>query len=89
MMSDKELTAMQSVLSTLDELDEDTKKRVIGWVVDRLGMPPRQGGAPIADRGAAALNPSAEPTEGFSSFAELFNAISPNTNAMKVLAAAY
>ena len=91
-MDDSELRAMQDVLKAIEALDEATKKRVIVWASERLGISVgRVNSAPRASTGAGRNSENSETNqEGtFSTFAELFNAASPANNPQKALVAAY
>lgn len=91
-MDDSELRSMHEVLKAVDGLDEATRKRVIAWAAERLGvvlgrgrLQPAVGGG----NGLASENISENQELAFSTFAELFNAISPANNPQKALVAAY
>lgn len=80
MADDPELVAMGAVRDALEELDEDTRRRVLRWATERF----RSFSPPPANRSGAIPAP-----EGFSDFASLFATANPGTEAEKALVAAY
>ncbi len=77
-MEDPELNAMQSILKTLNELEENSRSRVLAWVADRLKIQTPQNGS-SAD----------QDEQEFKTFADLYNCASPITNPDKALVAGY
>lgn len=86
---DKEISAMQEVVSALTELKEDEQARVLRWAADRfgitLGPQPSSGKAFAAD----ASNASETREREFEDFASLFNRMTPKGGPEKALSAAY
>lgn len=91
-MDDSELRAMQAVLTAIDGLDEATKKRIIAWASERVGIsigkasPTLSAGSRLAS-GEDKFQKNQD--SRFDTFAELFNATSPVNNPQKALVAAY
>lgn len=96
--ADPELNAMGAVLSALTPLDREAKARVLSWAAKRFEIqadlppppPPRtdtdgRNGA----EGSGAPSPPTSDLMAFETLGELFSAASPNTDAQKVLVAAY
>jgi len=85
-MPDNELTVMQTVFEALHGLeDEQARARVLSWVTDKLGMK-----NPSAAQTKPKQEPENEPgvhNSEFATFADLFNATSPNANPEKALVA--
>jgi hypothetical protein len=77
MPDDPELVAMENVMEAVKDLDEETRKRVLSWAVNRFHVTPPKGvpGSPE------------EPTDG--DFAELYNAANPTRDADRALVAGY
>jgi len=96
---DKEFTAMQTVFAALNELTEEgARQRVMDYVVNRLGLSvqakPKVSAKPAApDDEADDDNESAAPTPAnlmeYGSFAELYDAAQPKTQADKALVGGY
>ncbi len=94
--ADLEFAAMRTVYTALEGLDEGARARVLDYVSSRLGLasfarplpkPPAGGkdDEDVADEGAGTQVPEL----GFSSFAELFDAVQPKTNSDRALVAGY
>lgn len=86
-MADSELTAMQTVFDTLHGLDEQAQARVLAWVTNKLG---------VKNPAAAQPKPDPEPDDepdtdrsGFATFADLYDAASPDAGPDKALVAGY
>jgi hypothetical protein len=93
MTEDRELAAMQTILGALNPLEEDARSRVMAYIVDRLeidALSTARGGEQRVDppEGNGAEREQAT-SRTFHSFAELFDATSPNTNPEKALVAGY
>jgi hypothetical protein len=89
---DQELTAMQSVLGILSELpDGEAQERVITYVTARLNLAGvSQSAKRVASSGEELETGGNAPSQPqLDTFADLFNVVSPTTNADKALVAAY
>lgn len=86
-MEDPELNAMQSILKTLNELEESSRSRVLAWVADRLEIQT----PPIGSINQAGKNDSFtdQGEHEFKTFADLYHCASPITNQDKALVAGY
>lgn len=94
MSMDTELEAINAILKAFDPLDADGRGRVFQYVANRLGIAAK----PFAGSGSQSTTkppPHASgggmPSDGakFDSFADLFHAAKPETNAQKALVAGY
>lgn len=99
---DAELKAMQTIYGTLVALDDDARKRVVSYVSSRLGLgaqvqnpysKPKHGAMPSPDHDSFDESEGeeevAEGPQKFEHLAELFDAVSPQTDQERVLVAAY
>lgn len=86
-MPDPELDAMQQAFAILKPLEPAARKRAYKWVGDRLGI--ESATKPDLSRSRAQTGEGMPEGQGFDTFADLFNAALPNTNADKALTAAY
>lgn len=85
MEQDQELQAMQQVLDTLSALTEEgSKERVLQYVAARLGIEKGSTESPTHR-----TDTTSEFINHFATFADLFNAYSPGTNADRALIAGY
>jgi len=87
---DPEVKAMQSIYATLKELEENAQKRVIGWVVDRLGLSggkKRLGFGGSGD-GPGDMNEKGVQISSFESLSDLFSKVNLSNVSDKVLIAA-
>ena len=83
MAGDLEIEAMLVSARAIEPLDPSAKRRVLDWLCDRFGgTPPTPAGSAVS-----ATAPSIRGEYG--TFADLFDAASPNTEKEKVLVAAY
>jgi hypothetical protein len=78
---------MQKLFDVLDPLDEGTRARVLAWVSNRLEIKAAQ--APVQSHVADSRTSGRGPQSDFSTFADLFNAASPSTNADRAMTAGY
>ncbi|MFT4242571.1 MAG: hypothetical protein QM569_09820 [Acidovorax sp.] len=95
----KEFSAIKAVHDALEPLEEEARTRVLTYIASLLGIDAKvaSGRAAAATEGdgdedADAVEPAAEPAKGtptFSTFAELYAAASPKTNAEKALVVGY
>lgn len=90
---DEEFAAIQSIYAALEPLDDDARTRVVTYIVSRLeidieGSGPDEPGETSSETEAVI---SAEQVQApkYNSFAELFDAAKPTTNATKALVAGY
>ena len=93
---DKEFAAMKTVYEALQPLDENSRQRVVDYVASRLEISIKKSTVPAVvgadteadggDLGRDELSPSESEYE---TFAELFDAAGPRSNADKALIAAY
>jgi len=88
-----ELTAMQEVHAILAKLSPEARGRVVAWAVSVMNVaasPSTPSGRPAA---SAEKRPTGSTGEGagdsFDTFAELFSAAAPKTNAEKALVGGY
>jgi hypothetical protein len=102
-VEDPELAAMSAVSTALSPLDESQVRRVLGWALDRFGVAAAvatgraTGGDASADRSPdrgdgenqADGNGHVDSGQQFAEFAELYDAVSPKSNAERALTAAY
>ena len=92
---DDELTAIQTVLQTLNPLEPDSRQRVVEYVTARLEISTMRAGLPDLGPGKVEDNENAPeggkktPQVGFETFAELFDAAQPHDNGQKALVAGY
>jgi hypothetical protein len=91
---DPELNAMQAILTALEPLEVEGRRRVVTWVMGRfeLGVAPVAKGGPRVqenqgDAAAAGASNSGAPT--FNTLGELFAAANPETNGQKALVVGY
>jgi len=88
MQQDEELNAIQAVLAALSTLESDAaRQRVLKYFVDRMGLP--AGSAHAPSRNPAPGVSSSSTNSPFATFAELFEAAAPESNADRALVAAY
>jgi hypothetical protein len=94
--SDTEFSAMHAVYAALAPLDEDARLRVVDYIVARLEISPRSAlPDPPADTLAGSRNYEGTLKEEkavgskFGSFAELYDAAQPTSQAEKALVAGY
>ncbi len=83
---------MQSVLGILSDLpDEGSQERVVAYVSARLNLrfSQRPAAAAPSETDSGHSNGDAASKGSFDTFADLFNAVSPATNADKALVAGY
>ncbi len=86
-MEDPELNAMQSILKTLNDLEENSRSRVLAWVADRLEIQsPQMGSISQTDQNGSSAD---QDEQDFKTFADLYNCASPITNPDKALVAGY
>lgn len=78
-----ELAAMKSVAEALSKLDASARARVLHWAAGSLGVK--------TDEGASAnrRQDTSTTSSDFGSFADLYSATSPNTDADRALVAGY
>lgn len=101
--ADAEFSAMQTLYTVLEPLDDDARSRVVGYIVSRLEVglsgAAKPSGFARASSGSASV-PTSEEEEvaiekeekgapKYSSLAELYDATQPTSNADKALVAAY
>ncbi|MGF1594617.1 MAG: hypothetical protein ACFCUW_15150 [Kiloniellaceae bacterium] len=93
--ADEEFAAMQTVYKALNPLGEDARRRVIEYIVDRLGIAPPSlatvdpSSGPTEEEGDEGSTGRPAPSRDYSSFAEIYDAAQPRSNADKALVAAY
>lgn len=94
--ADVEFTAMQAVYKALEPLDDDARKRVVEYISARLeiapSMPKRLRAEHVAsddEIDEAALEAEKKGAPKYGSFAELYDAAQPKTNAERALVAGY
>lgn len=95
----KEFSAIKAVHDALEPLEEEARTRVLTYIASLLGIDAKVASGRVAaategdgDEDADTAEPAAEPAKGtptFSTFAELYAAASPKTNAEKALVAGY
>ncbi|MEV8053089.1 hypothetical protein [Streptomyces bacillaris] len=97
-VDDAEIRAMGSVVSALNELEDDaTRARVLRWAAERFGIsapapnPATNVNPPeVNDDGRVRTKSPAVPTDPvFDDFVDLFDAVDPKTDLDKVLTGAY
>jgi hypothetical protein len=92
-----ELKAMEAVHAALVGLTPEARNRVVAWAVGALQVvapaiapvPDGKGGQPPQQRPAANLAPEEAAPASYPTFADLFSAASPKTNAEKALVGGY
>lgn len=97
----KEFSAIQAVHAALQDLDDEARTRVLTYIVSLLGIDTKAGigRTPVQSAGAAsgveddpegaAPAEAAKGSPTFGSFAELYAAASPKSNAEKALVVGY
>jgi hypothetical protein len=98
----KEFSAIQAVHAALEQLDDEARLRVLTYIVSLLGIDtkvgvartvaPSSGAASDADgdtEDAIPAEVSTRPATTFGTFAELYAAANPKTNAEKALVVGY
>jgi hypothetical protein len=93
---DVELSAIQAVYAALEPLEEDAQKRVLNYIASRLKASFQNAATPQLDgtvlpggNEEAAIRDEQKIASKFGTFAELYNAAAPKTNADKALVAGY
>lgn len=90
-MSDPEITAMATISSALDGLDEPARDRVLRWARDRYGVaksaPPREPAS--SGLGRADTLPREQTMSQFSDVADVYASANPTTDGEKVLVVGY
>ena len=93
---DDEMTAMQTAFEVIYPLDREAQIRVLGYIQSRLGVTAKAAAAPIVpaddedeDTQVKAAEKGQQSAPKYDSFAELFDATNPNSNAEKALVAGY
>ncbi|MFT4083110.1 MAG: hypothetical protein QM638_11040 [Nocardioides sp.] len=100
MSGDAELDAMTAVKDALVDLDEATRERVVWWAAQRFGITLKGvNGTKTPKRDDAREDPASDEeaddddrdggTQEFEHFAELYEAVGPQTDHERVLVAAY
>ena len=85
--ADPELSALQSILRTLEPLDSPARQRIFNYVGERFGFTNRRaGGGSLTNY--AKLGTQGEVTE-FATLAELYDAANPQSDKDRVLVASY
>jgi hypothetical protein len=96
-----ELKAMEEVHRILEPLPQEGRNRVITWAISAMQLTPGSARSPgaaapqtrqtrgEASSGAQSAGASDGTTDAFATFAELFSAASPSTNAEKALVGGY
>ena len=93
--TDKEFAAMQSVYSTLQGLDEASRRRVLDYIAARLGISATRAASASPLAGAEEGGEERIPHEGatteprFATLAELHDATNPQSDKERVLVTAY
>ena len=96
--ADAEFSAMQTLSSALEPLDEGARRRAVSYIVARLGIaaPATFGTAPqraedsrAEEEEPAIKGESVAPPSTYSTFAELYDAAQPTTTALRALVAGY
>ena len=91
--NDQEFKAMQSIYELLEPLNHDARQRIIGYIISRLeisGVTISSLKTGLSDlEEIAADETHSQDVSSFTTFAELFEAVDPNTNADKALVAGY
>lgn len=94
-MADSEVEAMGKVAEALSVLEQEERVRVLKWAADRYGVvvaaARRAAGASevAAEEGVDDAGDGSGGNSGFDSFAELYDAVSPHTDAERVLVSCY
>lgn len=89
MEGEPELKAMKTVYDALSELDEDTKRRVIDWVIGKFSLSRSKQKADRSTIGIQTVSGTGETNlASFSSVADLFAMANPKSEADKVLVVA-
>lgn len=83
MTQDKELEALTSIQKTLEGVDEEPRKRILGYLVNRYGT-----AEAVQRRGALGRDVVEEDLE-FVDVADLYHAAHPQTEAEKALVVGY
>lgn len=90
---DIEFEAIRTIYSALEPLDDDARARVINYILSRLEIitdgKTEAEPADVAIGQDGALEEEQSQAPKYRSFAELFDAAQPNTNANKALVAGY
>jgi hypothetical protein len=90
---DTEFEAMRTIYSALEPLDDDARARVIGYIISRLEViidaKTEAEPAAVAAGQDGALQEEQSQAPKYRSFAELYDAAQPITNANKALIAGY
>ena len=92
---DKELAAIQVILSALEPLEHEPQQRVFDYIAARLGIETTNVGVPGSlvgceiNQGRPDQEKADTPQVGFATFAELHAAADPKTGKDRVLLAAY
>lgn len=88
--ADKELAAIQAMLSALNSLDSEAQNRALEYIISRLkvggGLEKQQ---PDYNNGANDAAPIGNAAPTFHSFAELYDAANPESHADRALLAGY
>jgi hypothetical protein len=84
MSAEKEIKAMGTVSSALEDLENDARVRVLHWAMSRYGI--ADGGHKIPKM---RINSFEEKAGEYTTFAELFDVAKPHTEREKALVAAY
>ena len=93
--ADAEFEAMQTAFTTLQGLDDDARRRVLDYVIARLGLhgvgvsKARQSAAKEHNDDDANDVQESDAPSTFGNFAELYDATQPKSNADKALVAGY
>ncbi len=87
MSAEKEIKAMGTISSALEDLENDARARVLYWAMSRYGI---AGAGQKTFKMAVDIDPNAASTTGeYATFADLFDAARPNTEREKAMVAAY
>jgi hypothetical protein len=84
-MADKEIEALSLVAGALEHLDQEAVQRVLTWAAAKHNV---SFANPAAKRGAEDID-NDDNQNGYSSFADFYDAANPHTENDKVLVAAY
>lgn len=88
MSAEKEIGAMSTISSALDDLDSDARIRVLQWAMSHYGF--TSSGLKSSQAPGPSLNSADTSKPGqHTTFAELFDAAQPNTEREKAMVAAY
>lgn len=82
-----EITAMKAIADALSKLDTHATSRVLQWAASRFGVAIKATDSKHMQR--ANVGAHSEDAETFESFADLFSAASPSTDADRALVAGY